>query len=59
MVGMQAAVFPVSGWGVAGPCGEPAFTCVEKGEDAAIDEEVVDKDEVRTTEAGRRQSRCS
>ena len=59
MVGMQVPAFPASGWGVAGPCGDPAFTCVEKGEEAAMDEEVVDKVEVRTTEAGRRQSRCS
>jgi len=43
--------------GVAGPCGEPALTCVEKGEEAAM-EEVVERVLVRTFEAGRRQSRC-
>ena len=43
--------------GVAGPCGEPALTCVEKGEEAAM-EEVTERVLVRTFEAGRRQSRC-
>lgn len=58
MLGMQAATLPVSGCGVAGPCGEPAFTCVEKGEDAEMDD-VVERVEDRTIEAGSRQSRCS
>ena len=58
MVGIVPAPFVLGGCGVAGPCGEPAFTCVEKGEEA-VTEEVVERVEVRTAEAGRRQSRCS
>lgn len=55
----MVGIFPVGGWGVAGPWGEPAFTCVEKGEDAAIEDDVVERVVWRTIEAGKRQSRCS
>ena len=41
-----------------GSCGEPALTCVEKGEETET-EEVVESAEVWTFEAGRRQSRGS
>lgn len=43
------------GCGVGGPCGEPALTCVENGDDAGI-EDATDKVLVWTLEAGRRTS---
>jgi hypothetical protein len=43
------------GCGVGGPGGDPALTCVEYGEDAVM-EDVTDKVEVLTLEAGRRTS---
>lgn len=46
------------GCGVPGPGGEPAFTWVEKGDELGI-EAVVERVEVCTLGAGRRQSRGS
>ena len=44
------------GWGVGGPAGDPAFTWVEKGEDAGMDEDVTESELVCTLLAGRRTS---
>jgi hypothetical protein len=40
---------------VSGPFGDPAFTCVEYGDDAGM-EDATDRVEVWTLEAGRRTS---
>lgn len=45
----------LAAWGVGGPAGEPAFTAVEKGLDAGM-EDVAESDEVNSLEAGSRQS---
>jgi hypothetical protein len=37
---MPADVLAAGGCGVEGSCGEPAFTCVEKGEEIETDEVV-------------------
>jgi hypothetical protein len=37
---IPADLFAAGGCGVEGSCGEPAFTCVEKGEDTDTDEVV-------------------
>jgi len=55
---IPAEVCAAGGCGVEGSCGEPALTCVEKGEETET-EEVVERAEVWTFEAGRRQSRGS
>jgi hypothetical protein len=55
---MPVERFAVGGCGVEGSCGEPAFTCVEKGEEIET-VEVVERVEVWTFDAGRRQSRGS
>jgi hypothetical protein len=39
---MAAEVLVAGGCGVEGFCGEPAFTCVEKGDETETDE-VVDR----------------
>ena len=44
------------GWGVSGPAGEPAFTAVENGLEAGMDD-VPESDEPRILEAGSKQSR--
>ena len=45
--------------GVCGPAGLPVLTCVEKGEDACTEEELVERELEWTFEAGRRTSRAS
>ena len=58
--GRTPSVVPgvLAGWGVGGPGGEPAFTAVENGLEAGI-EDVADSDEACSLDAGSRQSRDS
>lgn len=46
----------LTGWGVGGPAGEPAFTAVENGLEAGMDD-VAESDDPCILEAGSKQSR--